>query len=104
MEQKKRTYGQKASPAVEAPAEDTVKVRSLRLSDDTVEELNAAKKALDVRTMDEAMQAILDTFSMSMAKDAIPERATEIGEFEVATLIKDQILRFEVAMNNPEGV
>ena len=57
MEQKKRTYGQKASPAVEAPAEDTVKVRSLRLSDDTVEELNAAKKALDVRTMDEAMQA-----------------------------------------------
>ena len=72
MEQKKRTYGQKASPAVEAPAEDTVKVRSLRLSDDTVEELNAAKKALDVRTMDEAMQAILDTFSMSMAKDAIP--------------------------------
>ena len=83
MEQKKRTYGQKASPAVEAPAEDTVKVRSLRLSDDTVEELNAAKKALDVRTMDEAMQAILDTFSMSMAKDAIPERATEIGEFEV---------------------
>ena len=83
MEQKKRTYGQKASPAVEAPAEDTVKVRSLRLSDDTVEELNAAKKALDARTMDEAMQAILDTFSMSMAKDAIPERATEIGEFEV---------------------
>ena len=83
MEQKKKTYGQKASPAVEAPAEDTVKVRSLRLSDDTVEELNAAKKALDVRTMDEAMQAILDTFSMSMAKDAIPERATEIGEFEV---------------------
>ena len=55
MEQKKKTYGQKASPAVEAPAEDTVKVRSLRLSDDTVEELNAAKKALDVRTMDEAM-------------------------------------------------
>ena len=47
MEQKKRTYGQKASHAVEAPAEDTVKVRSLRLSDDTVEELNAAKKALD---------------------------------------------------------
>ena len=59
MEQKKKTYGQKASPAVEAPAEDTVKVRSLRLSDDTVEELNAAKKALDVRTMDEAMQAII---------------------------------------------
>ena len=65
MEHKKRTYGQKADPAVEAPSEDTVKVRSLRLSDDTVEELNAAKKALDVRTMDEAMLAILDTFSMS---------------------------------------
>ena len=64
MEQKKKTYGQKASPAVEAPAEDTVKVRSLRLSDDTVEELNAAKKALDVRTMDEAMQALLDSFSI----------------------------------------
>lgn len=83
MEQEKKRRGRKASPTVETTPEDTVKVRSLRLSDDTVEELNAAKKALDARTMDEAMQVILDTFSMSAAKDAIPERATEIGEFEV---------------------
>ena len=83
MEQEKKRRGRKASPTAEPPSEDTVKVRSLRLSDDTVEELNAAKKALDARTMDEAMQVILDTFSMSAAKDAIPERATEIGEFEV---------------------
>ena len=83
MEQEKKRRGRKASHTAETPSEDTVKVRSLRLSDDTVEELNAAKKALDARTMDEAMQVILDTFSMSAAKDAIPERATEIGEFEV---------------------
>ena len=84
MEQEKKSRGRKATSAVETPAaEDTVKIRSLRLSDDTVEELNAAKKALDSRTMDEAMQAILDTFSMSMAKEAIPEQATAIGEFEV---------------------
>ncbi len=83
MEQEKKRRGRKASPTAETTPEDTVKVRSLRLSDDTVEELNAAKQALDARTMDEAMQVILDTFSMSAAKDAIPERATEIGEFEV---------------------
>ena len=83
MEQAKKRRGRKASPTAETPSEDTAKVRSLRLSDDTVEELNAAKKALDARTMNEAMQVILDTFSMSAAKDAIPERATEIGEFEV---------------------
>ena len=83
MEQEKKRRGRKASPTAETTPEDTVKVRSLRMSDDTVEELNAAKKALDARTMDEAMQVILDTFSMSAAKDAIPERATEIGEFEV---------------------
>lgn len=83
MEQEKKRRGRKASPTAESTPEDTVKVRSLRLSDDTVEELNAAKNALDARTMDEAMQVILDTFSMSAAKDAIPERATEIGEFEV---------------------
>ena len=83
MEQEKKRRGRKASHTAETPSEDTVKVHSLRLSDDTVEELNAAKKALDARTMDEAMQVILDTFSMSAAKDAIPERATEIGEFEV---------------------
>ena len=83
MEQEKKRRGRKASPTPETTPEDTVKVRSLRLSDDTVEELNAAKKVLDARTMDEAIQVILDTFSMSAAKNAIPERATEIGEFEV---------------------
>ena len=85
MDQKKKMEKREINQAVDetSASEGATKPRSLRLSADTMDDLGTLKKAMGAHNMDEAVRAILNTFSMSKIKEIIPERAAEINEFEV---------------------
>lgn len=78
----KETKRRGRPPEAKSP-DERAEVRSLRLEAETLAGINDVKNAMNVPTVDKALKAILDTFSMTKAKEAIPNRAAEISEFEI---------------------
>ena len=58
------------------------KVCTMRLKEETISGINEMKQALGASSLDEALRMMLNSFSLTAAKDAMPERRAEITEFE----------------------
>ena len=80
---KKRTRKKADGGEPVADTGDQAKVRSFRLTDETVDGINNFKHAMGAPTLEDALKTMLHSFSMTDAKASLPERASEIGEFEV---------------------
>lgn len=72
MTNKKHTDGSDGAP----------KVCTMRLKEETISGINEMKQTLGASSLDEALRVMLNSFSLTAAKDAMPERRAEIMEFE----------------------
>ena len=52
------------------------------MTDETHNSLNEVKTALGAGNMDEALKKMINSFNMSEARELLPERRTEIAQFE----------------------
>lgn len=69
----------------ENPSQDESKasVHSVRMTDETYDGINSVKQALGATSLEDTLKAMVDSYSMSAAKELLPTRSTEITEFEV---------------------
>jgi len=87
MEQEKKTRRKKNATAesVDTPTTNAQQptVHSFRITDETFDSFNALKAEMKVVNTDEAFRVMVNSFTMTAAREALPERASEIAEFEL---------------------
>lgn len=57
-------------------------VRSLRMTEETHDDIQLAKQAMGASNMDEALKSLVESYFLTDAKKAFPERSEEIADFE----------------------
>ena len=75
--------------------------KSMRVSSETMTELNKAKYMMGAHSLDEALKKLLTSFSMEGVQSAVPRRSTEIAEFEAHA--KALISLFGASLNTCES-